>query len=175
MGGHEPICPHPTHSQVVGIATVRWIRFNLVGVMGFVLQTTMIVALVRWAGFATSAAVTVAVLAAVSHNFFWHERFTWPNLPRETRFKRWVSFHVSTGLVSVLSNVVLTLALMKMTRLPVVASNAAAVAIVSLANFWVSDRLVFNAQCPGLNAQRSKPSDQSPTPDMARKLLGIEH
>ena len=122
---------------------VRWAWFNLVGLMGFLVQTATLTVLVRWAGVRTSLAVAVAVLAAVSHNFFWHERVTWPNLPREGRLKRWVSFHLSTGVVSVLSNVGVTAAIVAATGLPVVASNTVAVALMSLANFWISDRLVF--------------------------------
>jgi len=127
----------------MGIATVRWIRFNLVGVMGFVLQTTMLFALVRWTGLATPAAVILAVLAAVSHNFFWHEHFTWPDRPRDARFRRWLSFHLSNGILSVVGNVVVTMVVANGTGLPLVASNAVAVALVAMANFWVSDRLVF--------------------------------
>jgi hypothetical protein len=67
-------------------------RFNLVGVMGFTLQTVTLWVLVQWAGASTSIAITVAVLAAVSHNFVWHERFTWRDLPREHRLKRWLPF-----------------------------------------------------------------------------------
>ena len=62
---------------------VRWIRFNLVGVMGFALQTVTLWLLVRWAGVNAGVAITLAVLAAVSHNFAWHETVTWPNLPAE--------------------------------------------------------------------------------------------
>ena len=125
------------------MADRRWIRFNLVGVMGFLVQTTILSVLVRVGGMRTSVAVVVAVLAAVSHNFFWHERFTWPDLPRESRLKRWISFHLSTGIVSIVSNVGMTMALTSLTGLPVVASNVIAVAIVSIANFWVNDRVVF--------------------------------
>ena len=113
--------------------------------MGFVLQTAMLSMLVGWAGLRTAIAVVIAVLAAVSHNFFWHERFTWPDLPRETRLRRWLSFHLSTGVVSILSNVVLTMAVMAATGLSAVAANIIAVAIVSAANFWVNDRLVFRS------------------------------
>ncbi len=122
---------------------MRWVRFNVVGVLGFALQTLTLSLLVRWAGLSTGLAVTVAVLVAVSHNFLWHEHFTWPNLPREDRLKRWVSFHVSTGLISVLSNVIVTAAVMAATGLSVVAANVVAVATMSLLNFWVSDRVVF--------------------------------
>ena len=44
--------------------------------MGFLVQTAVLTMLVRWAGVPTTVAVALAVLAAVSHNFFWHERVT---------------------------------------------------------------------------------------------------
>jgi putative flippase GtrA len=118
-------------------------RFNLVGVMGFALQTTTLWLLVRWAGVSAGVGITVAVMAAVSHNFVWHERFTWPNRPREQRFRRWLSFHVSTGVISVLTNLGVTILVMTATALPVVPANVIAVAVASIANFWINDRLVF--------------------------------
>ena len=124
----------------------RWLRFNLVGVLGFGLQTTMLLALVRWASLEPALAVTVAVLATVSHNFFWHEHFTWRDRPREARFRRWLSFQCSNGILSVASNVVVTTMVTRATGLPLVVANVIAVAIVSLANYWMSDRLIFNAE-----------------------------
>jgi putative flippase GtrA len=118
-------------------------RFNLVGVMGFALQTATLWLLVRRAGLGAGAGITIAVLAAVSHNFAWHERFTWPNLPRDQRFKRWVAFHVSTGAVSVLTNLGVTMIVMTATGLSVVPANVIAVVIASTANFWINDRLIF--------------------------------
>lgn len=126
-------------------ARTRWIRFNLVGVMGFLLQTLALWLLVRGAGLSAGVAITIAVLAAVSHNFAWHERFTWPNLPREKRFDRWLAFHISTGVVSVLTNLVITMIVMTATGLSVVPANIIAVALASVANFWINDRLIFRA------------------------------
>ena len=118
-------------------------RFNLVGVMGFALQMTMLWLLVRWAGVSAGVAITIAVLAAVSHNFAWHERFTWRDRPREQRFKRWLSFHVSTGAISLLTNLGVTMLVMTATGLPVLPANVIAVAVASIANFWINDRLIF--------------------------------
>jgi putative flippase GtrA len=118
-------------------------RFNLVGVMGFALQTLTLWALVRWVGVTAAAGVTIAVLAAVSHNFAWHERFTWPDLPRDQRVKRWISFHLSTGTISVLTNLGITMIVMTATGLSVLWANVIAVAIASSANFWINDRLIF--------------------------------
>lgn len=121
----------------------RWLRFNLVGLLGFIVQATTIWLLVTWAGLSTDAAVAIAVVTAVSHNFLWHERITWPGLPRRGRLARWLSFHAGTGLVSLAGNLALTAVVMRTTTLPAVAANVVAVAILSLVNYWLSDRLVF--------------------------------
>ena len=128
----------------------RWIRFNLVGAMGFALHTVALWLLVRGVGLGAGVAITIAVLAAVSHNFVWHERFTWPNLPRARRFDRWLAFHISTGLVSVLTNLGITMIVMTATGLSVVPANIIAVALASFANFWINDRLVFRS-APAVN------------------------
>lgn len=122
---------------------MRWARFNLVGIIGFGLQLGLLSMLVRWTALPTSVAVTIAVLATVSHNFVWHELFTWPNQPRETRLKRWLSFHVSNGTLSVVTNVGVTVLVSALAGIPIVAANVIAVATASLVNFLVSDRLVF--------------------------------
>jgi len=137
----------------------RWLRFNLVGVMGFALQALILWALVRWAGVTTGVAVTIAVLATVSHNFAWHERFTWPNQPRSERIRRWLAFHVSTGVISLLTNLTVTMLVMRATGLSVLPANIIAVAVASMANFWVNDRLVFH---PDAALARSVDSPAAP-------------
>lgn len=127
----------------MGNSAIRWLRFNLVGAMGFVLQTAVLWLLVRRMDVRTPVAIAIAVLAAVSHNFFWHECFTWPGLPREERLRRWLSFHLSTGLVSVISNLGVTMAVIAATGLSATMANAIAVGVVSIANFWISERVVF--------------------------------
>jgi putative flippase GtrA len=122
----------------------RWLRFNIVGVAGFAVQMLTLAALERWFAAPAGVAVTLAVLAAVSHNFVWHERVTWPGQPDHGRWRRWLSFNISTGVVSVVTNVIVTTIVAEATGAPLVLSNAIAVAIASLVNFWVSDRVVFN-------------------------------
>jgi putative flippase GtrA len=124
---------------------LRWIRFNLVGLMGFLLQAATLWALVHWSGLPASISIAIAVLVAVSHNFVWHERFTWSDRPRHERARRWLSFNASTGVISVVSNVCVTAAIMTVTGLPVLPSNLIAVVAASLVNFLISDRLVFRA------------------------------
>ncbi len=57
---------------------------------------------------------------------------------------RWIAFNLSNGLVSVVSNVVLTGALGSVTGWPLLASNLLAVGVASLVNFLISDRLIFS-------------------------------
>ncbi len=135
-------------------------RFNLVGVMGFALQTATLWLLVRWAGVSAVVAITLAVMAAVSHNFVWHEHFTWPDLPRQQRLKRWLSFHVATGAISVLTNLGVTILVMTATALPVVPANVIAVALASVANFWINDRLIFRT-APALMKSTDRPGPRS--------------
>jgi putative flippase GtrA len=121
----------------------RWLTFNLVGVAGFMIQLLTLAAATRL-GVGMSLAVPLAVLVAVSHNFVWHERVTWPGQRREQRMRRWLSFNLSTGLVSVVTNVVVTTLLVALTAAPLLVANAAAVVIASVVNFLVSDRYVFS-------------------------------
>src|SRR5215475_3536697 len=130
---HPPFAAHHTHAH-------RWMRFNLVGLMGFTLQAITLWALVRWSGLPSSVSVAIAVLVAVSHNFLWHERFTWHDRPRSDRARRWLSFNMSTGVISLISNVGVTMVVMTLTGLPVVASNIIAVVSASLLNFLIADR-----------------------------------
>lgn len=118
-------------------------RFNLVGMMGFTLQAATLWVLVHWSGLPASVSIAIAVLVAVSHNFVWHERFTWPDRPRHERAWRWLSFNASTGVISLISNVGVTMVVMTLTGLPVLPSNIIAVVSASLFNFLISDRLVF--------------------------------
>ena len=45
-------------------ASARWLRFNLVGVLGFVVQMAVLSLLTSWAGLGADVAVGLAVLAA---------------------------------------------------------------------------------------------------------------
>lgn len=123
---------------------VRWVRFNLVGAAGFVVQMLTLAAVTRGLGVRPSIAVVVAVLVAVTHNFVWHERVTWPGQPRQGRLRRWLSFNLSNGLISVVTNVIVTTLMVAATGAPLLAANAMAVALASVVNFLLSDRYVFS-------------------------------
>lgn len=123
----------------------RWFRFNLVGILGFLVQMVTLVLLLGLAVLPDLAALALAVFVALSHNFLWHERVTWPDRPPEERLARFARFQLSSGSLSLLSNLGLTKAVMLLTGMPVVASNVLAVASASFLNFAFNDRVVFRA------------------------------
>ena len=55
---------------------------------------------------------------------------------------RWARFCL-VGATGFLLQVMLTVAITKVTGLPVLAANVIAVAVLSIVNFWMNDRLVF--------------------------------
>jgi putative flippase GtrA len=156
----------------------RWLRFNLVGLLGFVVQAIALTLLARWTALPVGLAVAIAVLAAVSHNFLWHERFTWRDrLPadRSARGARWLSFNLSNGLVSLIVNVGLTMAIVKATGWPLLAANLVAVLVASLVNFAIGDRLIFRpapAAAAGRSSSRASCPSSIPESRRCRTLTG---
>lgn len=123
----------------------RFIRFNAVGLLGFVLQLAVLAALVH-GGVHYLAATVIAVEAAILHNFVWHERWTWRDRTSapSARLRRLAGFHVLNGTVSLGGNFLLMRLLVGAWGMPPLAANLIAVLACSLVNFWLGDRLVFS-------------------------------
>src|SRR5436190_12126219 len=123
---------------------LRFLRFNGVGLLGFILQIAVLAGLIRL-GAHYLAATVVAVELAVLHNFAWHERWTWRDRPAVpgSRARRLWRFHASNGLISLTGNLVLMRLLVGQLGLPPIAGNLLAVVLCSLLNFGASDRFVF--------------------------------
>ena len=90
---------------------LHWIKFNVVGVVGFALQSAALFVLTHIAyPISYLAATTVAVELAVLNNFVWHQRWTWSDRPSTTKketMRRLAKFNFTTGLVSIVGNLVL--------------------------------------------------------------------
>jgi putative flippase GtrA len=90
--------------SVFGRLCARFGRFNLVGLMGAVLQLVLLDLLMECFHLSAIAAAPIAVetVVLVLDNFFWHERFTWRARPvgvRQKAIRLW-RFHASNGLIS---------------------------------------------------------------------------
>jgi len=128
---------------------LRWLKFNAVGGIGIVVQLAALSVFRSWMNLDYLLATGLAVEIAVIHNFLWHERFTWADRPA-TRWVhslfRLVKFNASNGAVSMVGNLGLMRLLVGEVKFNYVASNLIAIVVCSLANFLLSDRLVFDGE-----------------------------
>ncbi|SRR6266404_267172 len=128
----------------------HYLRFNLVGLTGFALQSGVLFLLTDGALrmnylIATVAAVEMALL----NNFFWHQRWTWVDRPSATRvgiLGRLAKFHMTNGLVSMVGNLILMGMLVGGLRLPVNGANVISVVACGICNFLLAERIVFSGQ-----------------------------
>jgi dolichol-phosphate mannosyltransferase len=126
---------------------IHFIRFNVVGVLGFALQTGALFVLTHSphpVGYllATAAAVELAVL----NNFVWHQRWTWSDRPSATRaetLRRLIRFNITNGAVSIIGNLIFMSLLVGRLGLPIAGANVASVAACSICNFFLADRIAF--------------------------------
>lgn len=127
----------------------HWLKFNVIGIAGFALQSAALFLLTSAAhSINYLAATAVAVELAVLNNFLWHQRWTWNDRPsagaRET-LSRLAKFNFTTGLVSLGGNLALMSLFVGRLGLPIVAANVVTVVACSVLSFVLADRLVFSA------------------------------
>lgn len=122
----------------------RWVVFNVVGLMGVVIQLAVLSSTVTLLRVPLSLATIIAVEAAILHNFVWHERWTWrERADAAARWPRLVTFHAGNGLVSIVGNLVLMQVFVGPFGMPLVGANLTAIAICATINFLISDTLVY--------------------------------
>ncbi|HMK28651.1 MAG TPA: GtrA family protein [Terriglobales bacterium] len=124
----------------------RWLKFNLVGAIGILVQLAALAILKGVAGVPYLVATALAVECAVVHNFVWHERFTWadrPSLDVSHAIQRFVRFSLTNGMLSILANLLIMRILAGQLRLNYLAANVISIAGCSVLNFLASDWLVF--------------------------------
>jgi putative flippase GtrA len=124
-------------------AGLRWLKFNVVGAGGIGVQLAVLAILKSGLQMDYLAATALAVEAAVIHNYFWHERFTWVDRVTESSLARFVKFNLTTGMFSIAGNVVVMRGLVAGAQMNYLSANVLTIATCSLANFLVSDWFVF--------------------------------
>lgn len=122
---------------------MRWLKFNAVGAGGIVVQLLALAVFKSGLRMDYLLATALAVEAAVIHNYFWHERFTWADRASGSSWLRFAKFNLSTGLFSILGNVLVMRMLVGGAHLNYFIANILTIATCSIVNFLVSDRFVF--------------------------------
>jgi dolichol-phosphate mannosyltransferase len=115
-----------------------------VGSIGTTLQLSLLALLAGPLRLHYLAATALAVEAALCHNFLWHERWTWRDRARVgERLGRFLRFHGTTGLVSILGNLAFMKLFVGIVHMHPVAGNLASIGCCAALNFVLNDRVVF--------------------------------
>jgi len=129
----------------------RWCKFNLVGLVGILVQFAALFLLKSGLHLNYLAATAIAVETAVLHNFIWHENFTWAD--RKSLASGWVGsiprlfrLQLTNGMVSIVGNVALMKVMVGGMGMNYLVANVIAIALCSLANFLLSEIWVFAAR-----------------------------
>jgi putative flippase GtrA len=133
-------------SNDLSTSVIRWLKFNAVGVLGIAVQLAVLLGLKTGFRLNYLLATALAVEAAVLHNFLWHERYTWADRVQPSWRKslpRLLRFNLTTGAVSILGNLALMKVLVDLGHMNFLLANGVAIALCSVLNFVVSDRVVF--------------------------------
>lgn len=129
---------------------IHFIRFNVVGVVGFALQSGALFLLTHNAHPVNYLAATAtAVELAVINNFVWHQYWTWKDRPAATTgetLRRLAKFNITNGLVSVAGNLILMGLLVGRLGLPIAPAYLISVVTCSLFSFLLADRIAFSVQ-----------------------------
>ena len=121
----------------------RFAKFSAVGAGGVIVQTVTLAVLLRVAGMHYLVATALAVEASVLNNFVWHRRWTWADRPRSSAVFVLLRFNATNGTMSLIGNLALMMILVSGLKLNPHAANLITIAICSLINFALADRVVF--------------------------------
>lgn len=135
---------------------LRWLKFNAVGAIGIGVQLAALTILTTGLHANYLLATALSVEAAIVHNFLWHERFTWADRSRigpAESLRRFMKFNLTTGLFSIVGNVVAMRFLVGAAHIHYLVANMLTIALCSILNFVVSDRFVFSSARHGFQPE----------------------
>ncbi len=121
-------------------------RFNIVGIIGIGVQLAVLTALANGLRINYLLATMIAVEVAVLHNFAWHQKWTWVDRLAESRGEvaaRFLWFNLTNGGLSIIGNLILMRIFVGKVHLHLILANIMTIGICWLANFLLSDRVVF--------------------------------
>lgn len=119
----------------------RFLRFNLVGLVGIAVQLTTLAILNRTLPHHYLLTSTLAVELTLLHNFLWHLHYTWPETP--SPLTALLRFHLSNGLISLIGNFVLMRLFIHSLHMRILIANALAITCCGLANFLLAHFWAF--------------------------------
>ena len=125
---------------------MRLLKFNAVGAMGMMVHLGLLGLLVLVFKVHYLLATAISVETAILHNFVWHRRWTWVDRRGhsvDALSSAVLRFNLTTGLVSLGSNLFTAYVLTGFWHLDPILSNLLSFVPSGIANFLLSDRVVF--------------------------------
>ena len=123
----------------------RSMKFYMVGAIGIGVQLAFLFLFKTELRVNYLLATALAVECAVLHNFLWHEHYTWRDRCETYAgvLGRLLRFNGTTGMISILGNLALMRLFVGVLHLQYMLGNLMTIAFCAFANFWASDRMVF--------------------------------
>lgn len=156
---------------------MRWLKFNAVGALGAVLQLALLALFVRVVGMNYLLATALAVEGAILHNFVWHRRWTWAERrgASAAAVATLARFNLTNGLVSISGNLLSVYLLTGLWRIDPVVANLVSIAAGSLANLFLSDRVVFVARKEGARPSYDSARESGKTRPLSATPQEVDH
>jgi len=141
----------PEKSEDIRDLVRRWMKFHAVGAIGAGVQLVALAFYKGALGMHYLTATALAVETAILHNFCWHERWTWVERSRRSPgtvllLERLLRFNCTSGLLSIVSNLVLMRLFVGQMRMHYLVGNLLTIITASLANFLASEWFVFRPE-----------------------------
>ena len=123
----------------------RFVRFNVIGLVGVGVQLVALSALVGPARWRYVPATVVAVGITIVHNFVWHWWWTWRDRRPSSVLRAGLRFAAANGALSLVGNLGVMTMLVAGSRVHPVVANAVAIAACGVMNFWIGNVCVFTS------------------------------
>jgi putative flippase GtrA len=128
----------------------RLLKFNAVAAMGMVVHLGLLGIFVHLTRVHYVWATALAVEAAILHNFVWHCQWTWADrcgTTLESLTGALLRFNLTNGLVSLASSMISVYLMTGIWHWSPILSNVLSFGPGGLANFLLSNRIVFRSRC----------------------------
>ena len=121
----------------------RWLKFSAVGATGIAVQLIALALLLRISGIHYLVATLLAVELSVLHNFVWHKKWTWSDRTSCSSRALLLRFNLTNGALSIAGNLFFMWLFVGCAGMDARFANMLTISICALANFILSDLIVF--------------------------------
>ncbi|HEY3443578.1 MAG TPA: GtrA family protein [Paludibaculum sp.] len=125
-------------------------RFSAVGGLGLAVKFGVLILMKSVFGLGYLLATSIAVEAAIIHNFVWHSRWTWRDRSRDLTMgeilHRLLRLHLTSGAVAMATNLVVMRLAVGEAGVHYIVANGLATVAASAVNFMLANWLVYRTR-----------------------------